>query len=50
VQSELYAGLGWGVEVDDGAVRTCADAKVVEETKSGRMRARFISITEARFD
>jgi hypothetical protein len=34
--------VGRGVEIDDGAVRTCAKAKVVEETKRGSMRDSFM--------
>jgi hypothetical protein len=42
VHSGSYVGLGRGVEVDDDAVSTCAAAKVVEETKKGRMRENFM--------
>jgi hypothetical protein len=49
VQSGSYVGLGRGVEVDDDAVSTCAAAKVVEETKKGRMRENFMLGSEVGF-
>jgi hypothetical protein len=38
-----------GVEVDDGSVSTCAEAKVVDETKSGKMRDSFMLGSEVGF-
>jgi hypothetical protein len=50
VQSGSYVGLGRRVEVDDGAVSTCAEEKVVEETKRGSMRDNFILGSEIGYD
>jgi hypothetical protein len=49
VQSGPYDGLGRGVEVDDGSVSTCAEAKVVDETKRGTVRDSFMLGSEVGF-